>query len=1261
MSYSPRKDRTPFRPLNSLHSSQQPGFGSRDLSPAKHAQHAQHDENSHSQLDLGEIDSLLDSTDGSISLADAKFVPPPVRIPAQYSSPHKEAFKTPGRNRNMVRERDAPAALPVHAPPATPVRKPQTMDSTSPLPSQAQAQAQAQTPAQAQHQPRNAVPNSAAVRHSEFGKPSPLRNPLKKDPSHSHSNVFNPNQRRPEHHRPAPSSTAAPVFRHPRDLEQAAVAASRPAPADPFAQPRRAPSNPLYAPMQNPLYAAQRNPLHGATPQPIRMPANNKPKSIPATPRPTFNSIGPNTTFQPFNARPVPMKPIDLTNTADDDSDDAFDPDAALRQDKFGAADPYAYVDTAQTSENIKALLEGAFEEDDGEKPRLKLRKRAAKPSKQAENKKLTSLEEKLKQLDLDAAKKDEAEKTKTAAEEEEDDDDEEDGTVEGLKIKLLPHQVDGVSWMIDKESGPRKKNGVLPKGGILADDMGLGKTIQSVTLILTNPRPPLDAKPPPENPKRKMPSKDVSKGTLVVAPLALIKQWEAEIKSKVEKDHALKVLVHHGPSRTKSHAELKKYDVVVTTYQILASEHAGSSDHDDGAKVGCFGLHWYRVILDEAHSIKNRNAKSTQACYALRSWYRWCLTGTPMQNNLDELQSLICFLRIKPYNNLGTWKDQITTPMKNGKGQYAIKRIQYFLKGFMKRRTKDILKQEGALNFGGKSKDGDTKGPSMQIVKREIETVVCELHPEERSFYDKLQDRAQNRLDDMMKGEKTDYIGALVLLLRLRQACNHPQLIQGSMSKDKDALSTGQPTVGSQTPRKTSASVDDELDALTGALGGLSVESKLCDVCNVKLSPEEASTGCSMCIDCQSIAVPTSATRVKKDKHHKVKRSKQASAPAKPAPPPRARNRKIVIDSDDEEGEGSWLVDHSQQNLPDLGRAGGTDDEDAEGGGDTLGSIDSVTDDEDSLVESKNPRQDLEDSGIASTAASDSESSSSDNDDDGDDRDDDEYYNTAPLDSDMPLASTKIRKLLHILHAEAPEHKTIVFSQFTSMLDLIEPHLKRASIRYVRYDGSMRNDAREAALESLRNNKATRVLLCSLKCGSLGLNLTAASRVVIVEPFWNPFVEEQAIDRVHRLNQTVDVKVFKLTVGNTVEERIIELQEKKRELAKAAIEGGKANAKLTMRDLMSLFGRNPEDVHVGDDEDGKGKITDFSLPKVAGRGAPSSGTVSSGNAGDRQRQQVGWSNGRLSYDRNDRRGGYERKSGGSGRTRVEDPVYGRR
>ena len=96
----------------------------------------------------------------------------------------------------------------------------------------------------------------------------------------------------------------------------------------------------------------------------------------------------------------------------------------------------------------------------------------------------------------------------------------------------------------------------------------------------------------------------------------------------------------------------------------------------------------------------------------------------------------------------------------------------------------------------------------------------------------------------------------------------------------------------------------------------------------------------------------------------------------------------------------------------------------------------------------------------------------------------------------------------------------------------------------------------------------------------SLGLNLTAASRVVILEPFWNPFVEEQAIDRVHRINQTKDVVVYKLTVKGTVEERILELQEKKKALAAAAIEGREKVGKLSMEDMLRLFKHDAEHDH---------------------------------------------------------------------------------
>ena len=631
---------------------------------------------------------------------------------------------------------------------------------------------------------------------------------------------------------------------------------------------------------------------------------------------------------------------------------------------------------------------------------------------------------------------------------------------------------------------------------------MGLGKTIQSISVILMNPRPPISTTDQDE--KHKI-SSSVGKSTLVVAPLALIKQWEAEIKNRVSDSHKLRVCVHHGPQRTKHSQDLKKYDVVITTYQILVSECGRSFNSDDGPQAGCFGIHWYRVILDEAHTIKNRNAKTTQACYALRAEYRWCLTGTPMQNNLDELQSLIKFLRIKPYNELPVWRDQITHPMANGRGGVAMKRLQFYLKAFMKRRTKDILKAQGALNPGGKVDVHGQATNGFKITERRIEKIVAEFSPREQSFYDRLEQRAGKSLDDMMSGEAMNYASALVLLLRLRQACNHPKLMTRNMANDRDALTTGQES-GNRSPRKANV-VDKDLDEMANLLGGLIVQTKNCDVCQTELKKGEASNGSIRCAECEADLAGQRGTKIKKPEKPLVKKVQTGKLKHQVA-----KNRRVVFDSDDDEDEGDWVVPKGQRKTLELGRAGGSEDENAEGGGEWLASDDSDAGDEASIQTLGSDKKKVisldttdEEGDITSSVNANHQSRHSESEGASDDEEENEIPISDKASSKSIVTSTKIQCLLRLLHRESATNKFIVFSQFTSMLDLIEPFLRRDGLVFTRYDGSMRNDLREASLERLRNNKKTRILLCSLKCGSLGLNLTAASRVVILEPFWNP------------------------------------------------------------------------------------------------------------------------------------------------------------
>ena len=152
---------------------------------------------------------------------------------------------------------------------------------------------------------------------------------------------------------------------------------------------------------------------------------------------------------------------------------------------------------------------------------------------------------------------------------------------------------------------------------------------------------------------------------------------------------------------------------------------------------------------------------------------------------------------------------------------------------------------------------------------------------------------------------------------------------------------------------------------------------------------------------------------------------------------------------------------------------------------------------------------------------------------------------------------------------------QTIIFSQFTSLLDLLEVPIDRAGIPYERYDGSMSASHRGEAITRFKTSRHSKVMLISLKAGNAGLNLTVASQVIILDPFWNPFIEEQAIDRAHRIGQQRNVHVHRILVEGTVEDRIIQLQEKKREMINTALDENEARkiARLGVRELAYLFG----------------------------------------------------------------------------------------
>ena len=167
--------------------------------------------------------------------------------------------------------------------------------------------------------------------------------------------------------------------------------------------------------------------------------------------------------------------------------------------------------------------------------------------------------------------------------------------------------------------------------------------------------------------------------------------------------------------------------------------------------------------------------------------------------------------------------------------------------------------------------------------------------------------------------------------------------------------------------------------------------------------------------------------------------------------------------------------------------------------------------------------------------------------------------------------SSSKIALLLETLDSVVAEgHKALVFSQWTSLLDLCEPALEAAGIPFIRLDGSTRD--RRAVVEGFQDAAGPPVMLISLKAGGTGLNLTAADHVFLLDPWWNPAVEDQAADRTHRIGQNRPVMIYRLVASDTVEERILALQQSKRELAQAALAEGSGATAIRREELLDLL-----------------------------------------------------------------------------------------
>ncbi|EEU47462.1 uncharacterized protein NECHADRAFT_105989 [Fusarium vanettenii 77-13-4] len=728
------------------------------------------------------------------------------------------------------------------------------------------------------------------------------------------------------------------------------------------------------------------------------------------------------------------------------------------------------------------------------------------------------------------------------------------DGTPAGLKRPLYPHQELALTWMKKMEQGSNK-------GGILADDMGLGKTISTLALLLSRPA---TTRP---------------KTTLIVGPVALIRQWEEEIATKTKLSHRLSVFVYHNRKTTTD--ELLKYDVVLTTYGTVAQElkkldkymednRGRNIDMNDKTLlVKCPLLHpakakFYRIVLDEAQCIKNKDTKTAKACTQLRATYRWCLTGTPMMNGVLELYSLLNFLRIKPYSQWEEFRQAFGILFgRNGDPKsVAMKRLRALLQAIMLRRKKNS-------ELDGK--------PILKLPEKTEEIVYAELSPEERDFYDQLEKNAQVQFSKYLRAGSIgkNYSNILVLLLRMRQACCHPHL---NLDVDDAAPNS---TISNEEKEELVRSLDR---AIVERIKG--IEGFECPICYDAVPCPSFFIPCGhdSCSECL-VRIAENASTLNLQEGSESSRAKCPVCRG-PFDPSKCFSYDVfqkihmpesVKEKPDEEGQDE---DDSSDDSSESESDYSSDDEiDHKGNLRDFIVNDEFSDEEDTKKPAKAKKKSKDKGkgkGKGKKKASDIKPSmlktlrkeASKN------RDAYKKYMRYLRKTWEPAA--KVTACMDLLkQINETGEKTIVFSQWTLLLDLLQVAMSHEKLeKPERYDGSMSATHRNIAARNFRDRKDVKVMLVSLRAGNAGLNLTAASRVIIMDPFWNPYIEMQAVDRAYRIGQQKEVKVYRILTKKTVEDRIVALQNQKKEIVEAALDEneGRQIARLGTNELKFLF-----------------------------------------------------------------------------------------
>ncbi|KZP31164.1 hypothetical protein FIBSPDRAFT_724894 [Athelia psychrophila] len=690
-----------------------------------------------------------------------------------------------------------------------------------------------------------------------------------------------------------------------------------------------------------------------------------------------------------------------------------------------------------------------------------------------------------------------------------------------------------------------------------------------------------------PSSSQMQLTATPASAGTL--PQMSLISDVKVESKpARIRQGKALRVYVYHGNARRPDPAYLADFDAVITTFATLASEFSKQNrsattaepeiDEDEGSSDGggveidergnqvlklpkpkkqglkrkksgmevasaLQSVHWFRVVLDEAHSIKETGTVGSRASCDLMADRRLCLTGTPVQNKLDDVFALIKFLRLEPFDDKNTWTEFIGTPVKYGQ-PLGVARLQTIMKCITLRRTKESQTPDGAR--------------ILSLPPRRDELRYLKFDEQEQAIYDQFFTESKAEFSEMSNKNEVmkNYVGILQKILRLRQICDHFELVQGKGLNDQ--------------PQDASSTYEDIVAAI--AKEGLN-PSRATAI--FALLRESATTQCVECGGELCTALDTAeggpldvdSSAPKRGRKSKASTSRgptRASSPSVPHPILTRCQHLFCIQC-----YRNCICPGWPNVTADTRRSCSACQT-------SLGPADAVEvrpdcTSLDTATKKKPAKREKRQKGISAELFHPSTKVKALL------GDLVQFSKANPYSVNYDPSSIDIQ-MLDDKGNEVDEGsiKTVVFSQWTSMLDKIEDALETAGIRYDRLDGTMKREDRTRAMEALKHDPGCEVLLVSLKAGGVGLNLTAAQRVYLMDPYWNPAVENQAVDRIHRLGQTRPVTTIKLIIENSIEDRLLEVQKKKTALANMTLGQNFSKAEMLQRrmeELNQLFG----------------------------------------------------------------------------------------